>query len=44
VQTHVADADPLVIAEQRARWAESSQIAGLVVEDHNYADAGHFFY
>jgi len=43
VQTHVAEADPLVSAEQRALWVESAQTAEVLVEDHSYSDAGHFF-
>ena len=43
VQTHVAKGDPLVSAERIALWAESAEIAGLVIEDQKYADAGHFF-
>jgi dienelactone hydrolase len=43
VQTHVAEADPLVSAEQRALWVESARSADLLVEDHQYPKAGHFF-
>ena len=43
VQTHLAEVDPLVSAEQRALWADSTQTAGLLIENHSYPDTGHFF-
>ena len=43
VQTHIADVDRLVSAEQKAHWAGSARTAGLLSEDHSYPDAGHFF-
>jgi dienelactone hydrolase len=43
VQTHIACIDQFVSTEARALWAESAQSAGLVIENHNYVDAGHFF-
>ena len=43
VQTHIAGVDRFVSAEQRSLWAGSAQTAGLLVENHNYLDVGHFF-
>ncbi|WP_390905462.1 dienelactone hydrolase family protein [Occallatibacter riparius] len=43
VQTHLAEVDPFVSAEQRALWAESAQAADLWIENHSYSDTGHFF-
>ena len=43
VQTHLAEVDPLVSAEQRALWAESAQTSGLLIENHSYSDTSHFF-
>jgi dienelactone hydrolase len=43
VQTHLADVDRFVSAEQRALWTRSAQTAGLLTETYNYPDTGHFF-
>jgi dienelactone hydrolase len=43
VQTHTADVDRFVSAEQKALWAESARTAALLPEAHIYPDSGHFF-
>jgi dienelactone hydrolase len=43
VQTHIADVDRLVPAEQKTLWAASARTAGLLPEIHGYPDTGHFF-
>jgi dienelactone hydrolase len=43
VQTHIAGVDQFVSDEQRALWAGSAQTTGLLIENHDYLNTGHFF-